>query len=100
MNRLRDWAIAYAMGCVLLSPVAIADDPGPRVARVLWQDRDKDVLMWGEVHGGEKWIVSASPVKGFPKLDTEKQDLVQMEHAFEKSRTEIIPTGSLSHHRR
>ncbi len=65
----------------MLSPLAIADDPGPRVARVLWQDRDKDVLMWGEVHSGEKWIVSASPVKNFPKLDPEKQDLVQMEHA-------------------
>ena len=81
MNRLRNWAIAFSMGCLLLSSVANADDPGPRVARVLWQDRDKDVLMWGEVHGGEKWIVSASPVKGFPKLDVEKQDLVQMEHA-------------------
>ncbi|MEI6540955.1 MAG: hypothetical protein WCO86_15745, partial [Planctomycetota bacterium] len=48
---------------------------------MLWQDRDKDTLMWGEVHAGEKWVVSASPVKDFPKLDLEKQDLVQMEHA-------------------
>ena len=81
MNRLEKIFIALSFGCVLLSPAAHADDRGPRVARVLWQDRDKDTLMWGEVHGGEKWIVSASPVKDFPKLDLEKQDLVQMEHA-------------------
>ena len=74
-------SLAFFLGCVLLSRLAHADDRGPRVARVLWQDRDKDTLMWGEVHGGEKWIVSASPVKDFPKLDVEKQDLVQMEHA-------------------
>jgi len=37
--------------------------------------------MWGEVFSGEQWVVTASPVKGFPKLDVEKQDLVQMEQA-------------------
>lgn len=74
-------AIVFSIGYSLLFSVANADDRGPRVARILWQDRDKDTLMWGEVHGGEKWIVSASPVKDFPKLDVEKQDLVQMEHA-------------------
>ena len=75
--------------------------------------------MWGEVHGGEKWIVSASAVKDFPKLDAEKQDLAQMKQAkgvlmvgvrdnddgkfqsgwvaidtgVSKNRTEIIHTG-------
>jgi len=81
MNQLSGTAIALSVAWSLLSPVVNADDRGPRVARILWQDRDKDTLMWGEVHGGEKWIVSASPVKDFPKLDVEKQDLVQMEHA-------------------
>jgi hypothetical protein len=51
------------------------------VARLLWQDRATDSLMWGEVFAGDKWIVTASPVKGFPKLDTEKQDLVQMKQS-------------------
>lgn len=74
-------AIVFSMGCAMLSSMAQAGDVGPRVARVLWQDRSKDALMWGEVHGGEKWVVSASPVNGFPKLDNEKQDLVQMEQA-------------------
>lgn len=82
MMRLQKMVSALTLGCALLAPtMSMADDRGPRVARLLWQDRDKDVLMWGEVHAGQKWIVSASPVKGFPKLDSEKQDLVQMEHA-------------------
>ena len=81
MNRLKKTLIALSFGCVLLSPVTNADDRGPRVARVLWQDRAKDTLMWGEVHGGEKWIVSASTVKDFPKIDVKNQDLVQMEYA-------------------
>ncbi len=66
---------------ILSGPVAIAADHGPRLTRLLWQDRDKDALMWGEVHSGETWVVTASPVKGFPKLDVEKQDLVQMEQS-------------------
>ncbi len=81
MNRLGNTFVALSLGSMLLSSVAHADDRGPRIARVLWQDRDKDTLMWGEVHGGAKWIVSASPVKNFPKLDVAKQDLTQMEHA-------------------
>lgn len=81
INRLEKTAIVFVLGSMLVTPVARADERGPRVARVLWQDRAKETLMWGEVHGGEKWIVSASPVKNFPKLDVEKQDLVQMEHA-------------------
>ncbi len=72
----------FVFSVVLMSfAAASADDLGPRVARVIWQDRDKDVLMWGEVHAGDKWVVSASPLKGFPGLNVEKQDLVQMEHA-------------------
>ncbi len=82
MMRLQKTLSTLTLGCALFATtISVADDRGPRVARLLWQDRDKDVLMWGEVHAGAKWIVSASPVKGFPKLDLEKQDLVQMEHA-------------------
>ena len=80
VRRLRT-AVALGLGLTFFSQACDAGDRGPRIARVLWQDRDKDTLMWGEVHGGEQWIVSASPVKDFPKLDREKQDLVQMEHA-------------------
>lgn len=81
IDTFKKWAVVIGVGGIFLPSSVIADDRGPRVARLLWQDRDKDSMMWGEVHSGEKWIVSASPVKDFPKLDVEKQDLVQMEHA-------------------
>lgn len=67
------------LSAAFLGHDARAADYGPRVARLLWQDRDKGTLMWGEVHAGEKWVVSASPVKGFPSIDKDKQNLVQME---------------------
>ena len=51
INRLENTIVALCLGWVLFSSVAQADDRGPRIARVLWQDRDKETLMWGEVHG-------------------------------------------------
>jgi len=74
-------SVLFVAAFSLLPAASNAQDRGPRIARVLWQDREKGTLMWGEVHGGQKWVVSASPVKGFPRLDTEKQRFVQMEHA-------------------
>lgn len=71
-------AIVLLLGLTLVTSHAGAADRGPRVARILWQDRDTETLMWGEVHGGDKWIVSASPVKNFPKLNLEKQSLKHM----------------------
>ena len=81
ITRLERTLITLSLAFMLLSSVAHADDRGPRIARVLWQDRATESLMWGEVHGGEKWIVSASPVKNFPKLDVEKQNLKHMKVA-------------------
>lgn len=81
MNIFKKTTSVWLFGYMLFSLVTNADDRGPRVARVLWQNRDTGSLMWGEIHGGEKWIVSASPVKDFPKLDVKKQNLVQMDHA-------------------
>ncbi|MFN9718667.1 MAG: hypothetical protein ACK58L_08250 [Planctomycetota bacterium] len=78
---IRRSMIVFFVGPTLVFSMLHASDRGPRVARVLWQDHQKDALMWGEVHGGDKWVVSASPVASFPKLDNEKQDLVQMEQA-------------------
>jgi hypothetical protein len=75
------FSVVFAAVFTFLAAACDAQDRGPRVARVLWQDRDKGTLMWGEVHGGQKWLVSASPVKGFPKLDPERQHLSTMEHA-------------------
>ncbi len=62
------------------APVTKAVAP-KRVARVFWQDRDTDSLKWGEVYSGSQWSLKPAPVNGFPKLDVEQQDLVQMEQA-------------------
>lgn len=56
-------------------------DRGERVMRIFWQDKSTDTLRWGEVFKGSQWLITASPVKGFPALDMERQDLVQMEQA-------------------
>lgn len=83
--RVRHWlemtVVVAVLGLTVLSSDVGAADRGPRIARILWQDRATETLMWGEVHGGEKWIVSASPVKNFPKLDVEKQSLKHMKAA-------------------
>lgn len=52
---------------------------GNPVARLLWQNRETEAMHWGEVHAGPTMIVSAAPVKGFPKLEVDQQSLTPME---------------------
>ncbi len=52
-----------------------------RVTRLVWQDRDSDTLKWADLQTGSSWSLTPAAVSGFPKLDVEKQDLVQMEQA-------------------
>ncbi|MCA9074712.1 MAG: hypothetical protein KDA93_06750 [Planctomycetaceae bacterium] len=53
--------------------------PHGRVTRIFWQDRSDDSLKWADLFEGPQWRVQPEGVSGFPKLDVEKQDLVQME---------------------
>lgn len=48
------------------------------MTRIFWQDRDTDQLSYADITTADKWSIKRGWVKGFPKLDTEKQDLVQM----------------------
>lgn len=75
--------VSFVMCVIIASPALGSDGPAPgkKVARLLWQERDSETLWWGEVFSGDTWTVTASPVRGFPKLDAARQDLVQMEHA-------------------
>jgi len=50
------------------------------IMRVFWQDRDTDQLSWADITAGEQWGIKRGWVSGFPKLDADKQDLVQMKH--------------------
>lgn len=77
------WSLLLAGSGVMaaLDSRVTAEDFGPVVVRLFWQDQSTDSLMWGEVHAGKKWVVTAAPVSGFPKLDSEKQNLGHMKHA-------------------
>lgn len=48
--------------------------------RIFWQDRDTDQLSWADITATDKWNMKRGWIEGFPKLDAEKQDLVQMQH--------------------
>lgn len=48
------------------------------MTRIFWQDRDTDQLSYADITTADKWSIKRGWVKGFPKIDPEKQDLVQM----------------------
>ena len=60
-----------------------AEADAPRVlTRVFFQDDDAGVIRWADVLWGQPpTLGTVSPVAGFPKLDSERQTLVQMRAA-------------------
>ncbi|APZ94867.1 hypothetical protein [Fuerstiella marisgermanici] len=48
------------------------------MTRIFWQDRDTDQLSYADITAADKWSIKRGWVDGFPKLDAEQQDLVQM----------------------
>lgn len=48
------------------------------ITRVFWQDRETDKLSYADLVTTNRWSIRRGWVKGFPALDAEKQDLVQM----------------------
>lgn len=68
------------VACVLqVSTVSAA--PPEQMARIFWQDREKKTLMWGELVkiGNGLILRNSGQVPGFPKLDKERNELVQMD---------------------
>lgn len=55
--------------------------PPESMARIFWQDREKKTLMWGELVkiGSGLILRNGGQVQGFPKLDKDRNELVQME---------------------
>ena len=51
---------------------------GKVITRIFWQDRETDKLSYADLVTTNKWSIKRGWVKGFPQLDPEKQDLVQM----------------------
>lgn len=48
------------------------------MTRIFWQDRATDQLSYADITATNTWSINRGWVTGFPKLDAEKQDLVQM----------------------
>ena len=72
-----------AMLCVTGAMAPSADAQTIRtktMMRIFWQDRDTDQLSWADITTSDKWNIKRGWIQGFPKLDAEQQDLVQMKH--------------------
>ena len=68
------------VACVL-QVSAVSAAPPEQMARIFWQDREKKTLMWGELVkiGNGLILRNSGQVPGFPKLDKERNELVQMD---------------------
>lgn len=56
------------------------DKPARTMFRLFWQDTKTNQLMWGDVKRADNnWSIEPQSVPGFPKLDSERQGLVQMQ---------------------
>ncbi len=56
------------------------DKPARTMFRLFWQDTKTNQLMWGDVKRADNnWSIEPQVVTGFPKLDLERQGLVQMQ---------------------
>jgi len=66
-----------------VAPQSLAADKGVAVqSRVFFQDSANATLYWADITAGDNPTLSTPElVEGFPKLDSEKQSLVQMRHA-------------------
>lgn len=74
------FAIAAVL-CITAVTAPSADAQNVRLKtmmRVFWQDRDTDQLSWADITASSNWGIKRGWVQGFPTLDAEKQDLVQM----------------------
>lgn len=74
------FAIAAVL-CITAVTAPSADAQSVRLKtmmRVFWQDRDTDQLSYADITATDKWGIKRGWIQGFPTLDADKQDLVQM----------------------
>ncbi len=60
---------------------AVAQTSPRTVARLFWQDSDSRTVRWGDLKRGDAWSLQVQELAAFPKLDSERQSLVQMQHS-------------------
>lgn len=81
LRYLRSRLTLVALLCVMATPADAQTNRTKTMMRIFWQDRDTDQLSWADITTRVKWGIKRGWVQGFPKLDAEKQDLVQMKHS-------------------
>jgi hypothetical protein len=65
-----------------VTPVVLAsrtEHEHDRITRLFWQDREDATIKWADLFAGDEWTLQPNVVQGFPELNVEKQNLVQME---------------------
>jgi len=89
---LHNTNLLLILGCILaplstISRTAAAaeksESEGPTpavVTRLCWQDRATQELLTADVVSGKEWTLRRHVIQGFPDLDSEAQNLVQMRH--------------------
>lgn len=79
--RLTAYLLLLMMSTFSIAARASASNQPEPMTRIVWQDREKKTLMWGDlVKAGSSMILKqAGPIQGFPKLDKDRIELVQME---------------------
>ncbi len=75
--------VLFVAGCSSPDTAEVVQPPPPqdgtRMTRLFWQDRADDGLKCGDVYRTDDgWHLTKMEVAGFPALDIDKQDLVQM----------------------
>lgn len=82
-QHMRNFTANFLLAVIALASLAaspaMAQRPEP-MSRVVWQDREAKTLMWGELLkiGSGLTFQNRGQIQGFPKLDKERQELVQM----------------------
>lgn len=74
-------AICGALIALGVSGNLFAQSSQRTLARLIWQDREKQELRWGDIKYGSAWGLAAKSVEGQPELDADKQTFVQMKLA-------------------
>lgn len=64
-----------------MSPIQAQSIREKVVTRIFWQDRENGKLSYADLVQTDKWSIERGWVKGFPSLDAEKQNLVQMQQS-------------------
>lgn len=77
------YLMALLMSVVVVVPIQAEEShsDGTAVMRIVWQDREAKTLRWGQFSEVDSQIefTQHDTIEGFPKLDTKRNELVQME---------------------